>query len=219
MCTQKASSRRHDPLGVACRSTVEPSTCWSTSGSISSSSAEAVTRRCACCSSGSGMRFGAERPHANTANLVNALALYPRVCAKHARQFVTERSCYNTAAAMRPAGLLLHVCSAVRLVAQPRRSNPCRSQVTSLAHAHEFASSCGDASHVAGKSSMKVLFCGEQLFYSFVYTAEALEKDDGIEVPLSIKFRPARPSPLVHVTASTGCQMSRIRGKRPNSGR
>lgn len=29
---------------------------------------------------------------------------------------------------------------------------------------------------------MKVLFCGEELFYSYVYTSEALQGEQGIQV-------------------------------------
>lgn len=29
---------------------------------------------------------------------------------------------------------------------------------------------------------MKVLFCGEELQYSYIYTAEALQNDQGIQV-------------------------------------
>ena len=33
---------------------------------------------------------------------------------------------------------------------------------------------------------MKVLFCGEELFYSYIYTSEALQDEQGIQVLVAV---------------------------------
>lgn len=62
---------------------------------------------------------------------------------------------------------------------------------------------------------MKVLFCGEELYYSYVYTAEALQNDQNIEVrdfathsfarPVVccvVKMRPSHASQVIRCSQS-----------------
>lgn len=55
-----------------------------------------------------------------------------------------------------------------------------RLQVTNLGSAVRHALT--DTQPFSGSPDMKVLFCGEELCYSYIYTAEALQNDQGIQV-------------------------------------
>ena len=131
----------------------------------------------------------------------------------HARQVKFVMACLRTCAtAVRASIAMSSTCKVISTAACTQcRPRPAPRQACTAVQKGSVMQQTGSSK--TDRPPMQVLFCGEELPFSFKYTSEALQNEHGIKVITLLRdvTRPQpTPSGLTTSTPFIGCQMRAI---------